>query len=268
MQKTILITGATDGIGFYTAKALVAAGHNVLVHGRNAVTLAKTANQLSASANDAKVQTLLADLSSIKQVQSLADEITTTVTSLDVLINNAGVFKATETVTADGLDIRFAVNTIAPYLLTKKLLPLLGAGSRVVNVSSAAQAPVNMAALEGTVKLDDMSAYSQSKLAITTWTRSMALSHERSGPLFVSVNPGSLLASKMVKEGFNTEGRDIGIGADILTRAATSNEFDNANGNYFDNDAGQFGPPHPDALDAAKSAELVKHIEAILSKHS
>ena len=76
----------------------------------------------------------------------------------------------------------------------------------------------------------------------------------------IAVNPGSLLASKMVKEGFGVEGKDINIGADILIRTALSDEFAGATGLYFDNDIGKLGPPHPDAVNEEKCNALVKAI--------
>ena len=139
---------------------------------------------------------------------------------LDVLINNAGVFRTSETRTLDGLDLRFAVNTIAPYLLTKRLLPLFGPSARVINLSSAAQSPVDPKALAGQGRLPDMETYAQSKLALTMWSRSMALSLGDHGPVIFAVNPGSMLGTKMVKQGFGVAGNDIRKGADILVRAA------------------------------------------------
>ena len=158
------------------------------------------------------------------------------------------------------------VNTIAPFLLTRRLLPLLGASSRVINLSSAAQAPVNLRALAGEVQLPDNAAYAQSKLALTMWSRALALSLGKDGPSVVAVNPGSMLGTKMVKEAYGVAGGDVGIGADILCRAALSDEFATASGKYFDNDAGRFARPHPDALDANKSADVVRAIETILAK--
>ncbi len=193
----------------------------------------------------------------------MADEIAAKHDHLDVLTNNAGVLKAPETVLPDGQDIRFVVNTHAPYLLAKRLLPLMGGAGRIVNLSSAAQAPVDLKALAGGVRLADMPAYSQSKLAITMWSRLMAEALP-DGPLVVSVNPGSLLATNMVKEGFGIAGNDIGIGADILFRAALSDEFEGKSGAYYDNDAGDFGSPHPDALDDAKARAVVDGIEDVL----
>ncbi len=261
MQKTILITGSTDGIGLETAKKLLKQGHLVLLHGRNPEKLKNITDELSVLGN---VESYVADLSNMDAVRELAKRLSDKHESLDVLINNAGVLKTPNTITKDGLDVRFAVNTIAPYLLTKLLLPMLKQG-RVVNLSSAAQAPVKLDALAGKGgELSAMDAYSQSKLAITMWSFAMAKSLGKNGPMIVSVNPGSLLGSKMVKEGFDIEGKDLSIGADILVRASLSDEFANANGRYFDNDSRRFTDPHKDARDEQKSKNVEQAIEAVL----
>ncbi len=265
MQKTILITGSTDGIGLETATMLVSEGHTVLLHGRNASKLQAVQKALSSQAGGGLVESYEADLSQRAAVEALAKAVAEKHSKLDVLINNAGIYTPGST-TPGGLDVRFAVNTIAPYVLTKRLLPLLGSTGRVVNLSSAAQAPVDLKALAGLVKLSDGAAYAQSKLAITTWSRALALSLNGNGPMIVAVNPGSMLGSKMVKEAFGVAGGDIRIGAEILVRAALSEEFANASGKYFDNDAGLFAPPHADALNPEKGAEVVRAIEAILAR--
>lgn len=267
MQKTILITGSTDGIGLATARILVEQGHQVMLHGRNPEKLEATVKALSALSGGGRVDAYLADLSRIADVKALASEVSEKNAKLDVLINNAGILKAPNPITQDGLDVRFVVNTIAPYLLTQQLLPLLGTSGRVVNLSSAAQAPVDAEALAGRVKLDDMAAYAQSKLAITMWSRNMAQTL-KDGPVVIAVNPGSLLASKMVKEGFGVAGKDIGIGAKILVRIALSDEFATASGEYFDNDSGRLASPHPDALDPQKSTDIVHAIETTLTQLS
>jgi NAD(P)-dependent dehydrogenase (short-subunit alcohol dehydrogenase family) len=266
MQKTILITGSTDGIGLEAAKMLASQGHHVLLHGRNPVKLEEAEKVVSVLA-DGPVDSYLADLSRLSDVESLAKAVTERHEKLDVLINNAGIFKTAEPVTQDGLDVRFVVNAIAPYLLTQKVMPLIGSSGRVINLSSAAQSPVNPEALAGRVSLaDDLDAYAQSKLAITMWSRSMALALKDKGPVIVAVNPGSLLATKMVKEGFGMAGKDIRIGADILSRAALDDEFADATGQYFDNDSGKFASPHRDALDPQKSEEIVRAIEQLLAE--
>lgn len=264
MQKTILITGATDGIGLETAKRLVGDGHHVLLHGRNSAKLDAVREQLASLPGAGPVETLVADLSHLDEVDALADAVLERHQRLDVLINNAGVLKTEKPMTRDGLDIRFMVNTIAPYHLTRRLLPLLGTAGRVVNLSSAAQAPVNIDALKGQVNLDAMSAYAQSKLAIAMW--SISLASEADAPVVIAVNPGSLLASKMVKDGFGVAGKDIGIGAEILCRASLDDAFADKSGQYFDNDSGRFTAPQADALNPAKVAETVQAIEAVLSR--
>ena len=267
MSKTILITGSTDGIGLLTAQKLIEAGHTVLLHGRSKAKLEAVQQSLAdVKGNTAKITGYLADLSDMAQVATLAATIQAEHSQLDVLINNAGVYKTSVTITKDKLDIRFAVNTYAPYLLTKQLLPLLGKTGRVVNLSSAAQAPVELNALAGQMPLTDGPAYAQSKLAITMWSRQLGLQYNASGPTIVAVNPGSLLASKMVTEAFGIAGSDLSIGANILIRAALSDEFSTASGEYFDNDARCFNAPHSDALNAEKRSEVVRVIDETLAR--
>jgi len=255
MSKTILITGATDGIGLEAAKRLAREGHRVLVHGRS-----KDKLDAACSAIGGTSQGYLADLSLSQDVSGLTRAIRRDHARIDVLINNAGVLKAPETITPGGLELRFMVNTIAPYMLTQGLLDLIPTEGRIINLSSAAQAPVDVAALQTGQPMGDMDAYAQSKLAITMWSRDLA-ARLPDGPSVLAVNPGSLLASKMVKEGFGVAGSDLGIGAEILCRAAVDADFADASGRYFDNDAGAFGQPHPDALDTDKVSAVVQAIE-------
>lgn len=266
MSKKILITGATDGIGLATAKMLASQGHTVLLHGRNPLKLKEAEKAVSAISKDTIVESYIADLSQMADVEALAQAVAKKHTTLDVLINNAGVYSTPNPITPDGLDVRFVVNAIAPYLLTQRLLPLIPPSGRIINLSSAAQSPVNPKALTGQVRLRDGAAYAQSKLAITMWSRHLALSLGDKGPVIVAVNPASMLGSKMVKEAYGVAGGDINIGADILTRAALSNEFATASGQYFDNDSGRFASPHPDALNPQKSAAIIREIEAVLAE--
>lgn len=257
MQKNILITGSTDGIGLLTAQKLASQGHKVLLHGRSQAKL----DEAMVEVGDA--EGYIADLSSAADVKRLAFEVTAKHDNLDVLINNAGVLKAPVTRTADGFDIRFAVNTFAPLLLTRLLLPIIPAAGRVINLSSAAQAPVDPAAMAGDLSLDDMGAYAQSKLAITIWTQELAKDLP-DGPAMIAVNPGSLLASKMVKEGFGIGGNDLSIGAGILCEAALGDTFADATGKYFDNDSGRFTPPQAAAQNPNHVSAVMQGIEAAL----
>jgi len=264
MTKTILITGATDGIGLETARHLAGLGHELGLHGRNPDKLARVISEISEISSPEKVHSFRADFSDLNDVAAMAEAVKGGFAHLDVLINNAGIFKSAQTQTADGLDIRFVVNTLAPYLLTRELLPIMNADSRVVNLSSAAQAPVDLAALRGQAALEDFPAYAQSKLAITMWTAHMARLPGTDRPLFVSVNPGSLLGTKMVREGFGQTGNDVGIGVDILVRASLSDEFIGRSGEYFDNDNHRFAAMHPAGQDLARQAALVDAIDRLV----
>ncbi len=265
-MKTLLLTGATDGIGFETAKMLIQAGHRVVLHGRSLEKLQGVREILVAMHKDALVELVHADLSRMADVHAMAYNLLQKKLPLDGVINNAGIFvlPAGQEQSPDGLDVRFAVNTIAPYILTKKLLPLLSPQSRVINVASAAQAPVNMLALQKYVPLSSDEAYAQSKLALIMWTMAMAELYAQ-GPHFVAVNPKSFLGSKMVREAYGKEGYDVKIGAEILFKAALSEEFAHASGKYYDNDYATFSSPHPFSLRPEHRAELLQVLDGFMA---
>ena len=257
MPKTVLITGATDGIGLEAAKNFAAKGHKVLLHGRSAEKMAKALEHVGAGAEG-----YLADLTSLEATRAMASEILSKHDVLDVLINNAGVLKAPNPI-VDGMDVRLIVNTLAPYALTQALLPIMPKDGRVLNLSSAAQARVDMTALTSGRAMDDMSAYSQSKLAITIWSQEMAKAHP-DGPTVIAVNPGSLLATNMVRDGFGIAGNDISVGSGILVELALGDGYDAQSGRYWDNDAGRFGPANAAIKDTAHVAEVMAAIDRLV----
>jgi len=265
VNKTVLITGSTDGIGLATAKTLAKQGHTILLHGRSDTKLAVSRELLLELTSEDKVEVYAADLSVMSDVERLASAIIDRNKPLDILINNAGVFVVPETKSTDGLDVRFVVNTIAPYLLTKRLLPLLGKKGRVINLSSAAQAPINPEELSVPSNLDDNTVYHKSKLAITMWSKHLAGTLGKLGAVIIAVNPASFLGSKMVRQAYGSQGGDLQRGADILVKAALSDEFSDASGLYSDNDIGKFTEPHPDAADNLKNKVLVDTIEQLLT---
>ena len=249
MKKKILITGATDGLGYLAAKELIRLGHQVIIHGRSSKKLDHAMTELQPAGS------LHCDLSDLDSVHQTAKALPT---DLDVLINNAGVFRTAAPITTTGMDIRFVVNTLAPLQLTLAAMANMNTESKIINLSSAAQAPVNLDALAGTHHLDDeFLAYAQSKLALTHWTRHLA---QQTDTLMCSVNPASLLATKMVSEGFGLAGSDPNKGRDILIRAALSEDFARhlrvQPGAYFDNDLGDFGPAHENADDSELNRQV------------
>jgi NAD(P)-dependent dehydrogenase (short-subunit alcohol dehydrogenase family) len=269
MQKVVLITGSTDGIGLETAKTLITQGHHVIIHGRNKQKLLDIEQLLTTRiTGSGKVESILADLSSFQAIDNMIKEIAERFGQLDILINNAGVYTTPQDKTKEMLDVRFMVNTIAPYLLTKALLPLFNNMGRIVNLSSAAQAPVVLDALLGKQLLSASNAYAQSKLALTIWSRILGLALNNTGPMIVAVNPKSLLGSKMVKEAYGIVGDDVQLGSDILVRATLDDAFSNAHGLYFDNDIGAFSDPHPDALNDVKAHQVLEALETIIAQYS
>ena len=266
-MKKILITGATDGIGLETALLLAAQGCHLLMHGRSESKLNRASDKVKQQSPNVVINTYLADLSKFEDITLLTQAILQDHEGIDVIINNAGVFKMPKPITKDGLDARFVVNTFAPAIITESLLPILSSNGRIVNLSSAAQAPIHLDAMRGDVPLDDeFQAYAQSKLALTIWSQQLAQTLKPK-QVCVAVNPGSLLASKMVKEGFGVAGNDLSIGAQILTKAAVSEEFSDASGKYFDNDSRQFSPPHPFAQSAEHCQQVMDELNRIIKRY-
>ena len=282
MTKTILITGSTDGIGKLTALKLAEAGHQVYVHGRNADKLASVIAEVKVVATGAAVDNIngfVADFSDLTDVLKMAAEVNEKLPKLDVLINNAGIYTTASPTTKDGLDVRFVVNYLAPYELTNALLPLLKKSNkaRIVNLSSAAQAPILYKAFAGQDRLADKDAYAQSKLALTMWSMDLADTVAADDINVIAVNPGSLLNTKMVDEAYGQHWSPADKGANILTELAISDEFADDTGKYFDNDIkdgvhgdarGEFGQPHADALNKEAIAELERQTQTVLQSIS
>ena len=260
MKKTILITGATNGIGLLAAKKLNLLDNKILIHGRNKEKLISISKEL----NNAAVY--VADLSNMEAVVKMSETLLLEHKTIDIVINNAGILKTNNTKTVHNRDIRFDVNTLAPFIITNNLLPIIPNTGRVINISSAAQSPINITSMSSFTQMDDMTAYAQSKLAITIWSQEMARK-QPNGPIFISINPGSLLATKMVKEGFGIEGKNINIGADIIVKAAMDDKFLNNSGAYYDNDIKSFSNPHPLADDKSYCDKLMAEIYLITKEY-
>ncbi|GAA4412898.1 SDR family oxidoreductase [Fodinibacter luteus] len=190
--RTVLVTGATGGIGLATAAGLAGLGARVGIVGRDAARSEAAANQVRESGG--QVDVFVADMSAQHQVRRLADEVLDAYPRLDVLVNNVGGYWATRHVTVDGLEHTFAVNHLAPFLLTNLLLERLRASApaRVVTVSSGAQAmgSIDFADLQGERDYSGQRAYNQSKLANVMFTYELARRLAGSGVTANALHPG------------------------------------------------------------------------------
>jgi NAD(P)-dependent dehydrogenase (short-subunit alcohol dehydrogenase family) len=175
-RKTILITGSTDGVGRYIAERLAAEGWRVLVHGRDRGRGEAVVQRITQQGGKARF--IAADFSSLAEVRSLAEAVRRDGEGLDVLVNNAGIGTSGERreLSADGFELRFAVNYLAGFLLTRLLLPMLEnrRASRIVNVSSAGQQPIDFSDVMLTRGYTGVRAYCQSKLAQILFTIDLA----------------------------------------------------------------------------------------------
>lgn len=263
-MKTILITGSTDGIGKLTAIKLANEGHCVFVHGRNTNKLEATINEIKNISKNENISGFTADFSNLEDVKKLASQLNNEVESLDILINNAGVYKSAISKNNNDLDMRYVVNYFAPYILTNALIPLLKNSNnpRIINLSSAAQAPISTSAILGEIIESEGATYAQSKLALLMW--SFYLANKEPNLTVIPVNPGSLLNTKMVKEAFGNSWSSADKGANILYDLAISENHKNNSGKYFDNDQGSYGNAHPDAYDETKIHQLIELTEKVL----
>jgi NAD(P)-dependent dehydrogenase (short-subunit alcohol dehydrogenase family) len=235
-EATILVTGATDGLGKHVASALARRGATVLLHGRSPERLEATLEELRDQTSTEKVGSYLADLSSLAAVRDLAERIISEYDRLDVLVNNAGLIVQERKESEDGYELTFAVNYLSHFLLTSLLLPLLkdSVPARVVNVASAGQSPIDFDDPMLERGHDAMRAYSTSKLAQIMFTLELA---ERLSGTGVSVNalhPASLMDTKMVLDTFGYTMSTIEEGTEAVVRLAVSPELEGVTGRYFD----------------------------------
>lgn len=235
-NQTILITGATDGIGKLTALKLAKQKARLIIHGRNKEKLDKVADELSAESGNDNIDSAAFDLSSLEEVKKMAEYVNSSYSSLKVLINNAGVGYSDPRYSRDGYELRFAVNYLAPFILTQSLLRLLikSAPSRIVNVSSVGQRKLNFDDIMMKKDFNSARAYSQSKLALIMYTIELA---ERIKDQNITVNalhPGTLLDTNMVRNAGMSPWGDPETGAGAEVYLAVSEELEGVTGKYFD----------------------------------
>jgi len=235
-EATILVTGATDGLGKRVASALAGQGATLLLHGRNRERLQATMEEVREQTGSEKLRSYLADYSSLDAVRKLAERILSDEDRLEVLINNAGIIVQERKESEDGYELTFAVNYLSHFLLTRLLLPLLehSAPSRIVNVASAGQSPLDFSNLMLEQGYNAMKAYSQSKLAQVMFTFGLAERLADTGVSVSALHPASLMDTKMVEETFGYTMSTVEEGAEATVHLATSPELEGVTGRYFD----------------------------------
>ncbi|KYG74712.1 short subunit dehydrogenase [Roseivirga ehrenbergii] len=263
-MKTILITGSTDGIGKLAAIQLAKEGHQIIVHGRTKEKLERAVSEIKAVSNNKNILSFISDFSDLESVKNMVGEITQEVSTIDVIINNAGVFTSPIQKNDKGLDMRFAVNFFAPYVLTNGLISLMKEANspKLINVSSAAQSTVSIQALYGKELPSIHETYAQSKLALTMWSFYFAKLYPE--VMTVAVNPGSLLNTKMANEAYGRHWAPADKGSNILYELTLFEDHISGVGKYFDNDQEAFSNAHTDAYNDEKIALLIAETKKIV----
>ena len=235
-ERTILVTGATDGLGGRVAHDLAEKGANVLLHGRDRERAEAAVRGISEETGNDSLRYYLADFSSLEEVRDLTEEVRSRHDRLDVLINNAGVILPEREESEDGIELTFAVNYLSAFLLTRRLLPLLrrSAPARVVNVASAGQSPIDFDDVMLEKEYGPMRAYAQSKLAMIMHAFDLAEELEGTGVTINALHPATLMDTKMVRETFGSAMSSVEEGTEATVYLVTSTELEGVTGRYFD----------------------------------
>jgi len=237
---TVLVTGATDGVGRLVAKQVAAAAANVIVHGRNPTKGEQTVRDIRREIEQAQIEFRCADLASLEDVRQLARSVANAHEHIDVLINNAGLgFGAPGSqreVSRDGHELRFAVNYLAPFLLTHLLLPTIrrSARARIVNVASIGQAPIQFDDVMLTRTYDGRRAYAQSKLALVMFTLDLAAALQGTNVAINAVHPATFMNTRMVSDAGIRPQNTVEQGADAVLHLAISPDAEGVSGRFFD----------------------------------
>jgi NAD(P)-dependent dehydrogenase (short-subunit alcohol dehydrogenase family) len=235
--KTALITGSTDGVGRVVATRLGQAGWRVLVHGRDRGRGESVVAEIKDGGGAAEF--LAGDLASLADVRRLAEAAQKTAERLELLINNAGIGtggeRATRQTSADGYELRFAVNYLAGFLLTHLLLPLIkrSAPARIVNVSSLGQQAIDFGDVMLTHGFSGLRAYRQSKLAQILFTIDLADELKGSGVTVNTLHPATFMNTTMVRLSGVTPISTVEEGADAVLKLAVSPQLEGQSGLYF-----------------------------------
>jgi NAD(P)-dependent dehydrogenase (short-subunit alcohol dehydrogenase family) len=237
-EQVVLITGATDGLGRGVAEQVARRGATVLLHGRDDARGARAIDEIKAATGNDRLRWYRADFASLDEVRATAAQVLDAERRLDVLVNNAGI-GATDDIrmeSRDGYELRFQVNYLAPYLLTRLLQPLVerSAPARIVNVASAGQAALDFDDVMLERRYDPWTAYRQSKLAQVLFTFDLADELAAHAVTVNALHPGTFMPTKMVTDARINPVTPLESGIEATTRLAIDPAVDDLTGRFFD----------------------------------
>jgi NAD(P)-dependent dehydrogenase (short-subunit alcohol dehydrogenase family) len=260
-MAVVLVTGATGGLGLETARRLGREGASVLVHGRNRSRCHAAIEDLARDFPRERMKAYWADLARLDDVRALAGRVRDGEARVDVLVNNAGTAdtRGPRRESPDGIELTFAVNHLAHFVLTLALLDLLrgSAPARIVNVASIGQAAIDFEDPMLDHSYDGFTAYAQSKLAQISFTIELAGRLAAAGEKGATVNavhPASLMDTGMVRRAFGRARSSVQEGVEAVARLATAPELEGVSGRYFEGTTE--ATPHGQALDASARRRL------------
>lgn len=269
-EQTILVTGATDGLGRGVATELAGAGATVLVHGRGEERGTATVDQIAETTGNDALRWYRADLSSLAEVRDLADRVLAEEARLDVLVANAGIGvtlpgdgKRMES--RDGYELRFAINYLAHFALVRSLLPMIvdSAPARIVNVTSAGQAPIDFDDVMLERGYTGVQAYCQSKLAQVMLTIDLGEELCDAGVTANCLHPATYMPTKMVTHAGISPANPLEDGVRATVRLVADPDLDGITGRYYD--GGGEARAHPQAYDVDARRRLRELSERLVA---
>jgi NAD(P)-dependent dehydrogenase (short-subunit alcohol dehydrogenase family) len=264
-EQTVLVTGATSGLGRELVQRLAEAGATVVAHGRDAQRLAHVREEIGPA-----LDTIQADLADLAQVHRLADEVLDHYPRLHALVNNAGVGfglpGGAREVSADGIELRFAVNHLASHLLARRLADRLvaSAPARIVQIASAGQQALDPDDPLTELNYDGVTAYRRSKLAQVMASFDLAADLVGTGVSVNAVHPATFMDTEMVREAGQSPWSTVEEGADVVWRLLTDPELDGVSGHYFDGI--KQAQPDPQADDPAARAWVRQLSDSLVAR--